>query len=143
MIEQFLPRFFDLSKPEIKEVRLKPAEAWAFGWNYSGGYVEKLTRVRFDSELDFVIDVGHCWNTDIAVHNLLEYLNRWKTMQPHQIRVVDEKTELDDKLSKLDAFIGSALYFSLDEAEQTRLVHQQCAMSEYSDILKDRIAAFK
>ena len=32
-------------------------------------------------------------------------------MQPHEQRVVDEKTELDDKLAKLNAFIGQSPIF--------------------------------
>jgi hypothetical protein len=64
-------------------------------------------------------------------------------MQPHQQRVVDEKTELDDKLVKLDAFIvGSEIFKDLPEDERTRLRKQAGFMKGYSDVLGDRIAAF-
>jgi len=64
-------------------------------------------------------------------------------MQPHQQRVVDEKTELDDKREKLGAFIQTnPIFGKLDEAERERLVRQHSCMTEYSDILGERIAAF-
>ena len=66
-------------------------------------------------------------------------------LQPHQQRVVDEKTELDEKLSKLTTFINSEKFASIvsDEDERSRLVRQQQLMFDYSEILGERIAAFK
>ena len=65
------------------------------------------------------------------------------TYAPHQQRVVDEKTELDEKLKKLTAFIDTNTVFeNLPEDEKTRLVRQESCMSEYSKILGERIAAF-
>ena len=48
-------------------------------------------------------------------------------MQPHQQRVVDEKRELDEKLSKLTAFISSEKFTSIvaDKAERVRLGCQE------------------
>ena len=64
-------------------------------------------------------------------------------MKPHQQRVVDEKTELDDKLSKLEDFVcRNPLYLSLDGEEQERLMRQKFLMGEYSVVLGERIAAF-
>lgn len=63
-------------------------------------------------------------------------------MQPHQERVVTEKTELDDKLTKLNAFIAGKTYNGLPEDERTRLARQAEIMKDYSDVLSDRIAAF-
>ena len=64
-------------------------------------------------------------------------------MQDFQQRVVDEKAELDDKLAKLVKFIeGSDIFKTIPEAEQTRLVRQAGFMRQYSDVLKERIAAF-
>ena len=67
--------------------------------------------------------------------------------QPHQQRVVDEKAELDAKLEKLAAFIGtkkapSQVFILLPEAERMRLYAQCRVMAEYSNILCERIAAF-
>ena len=65
-------------------------------------------------------------------------------MQPHQQRVVDEKKDLDEKLSKLEVFIYESPVFStLDGNEQYRLRKQSGTMKDYSRILGERIAAFK
>ncbi len=64
-------------------------------------------------------------------------------MQPHQQRVVDEKTELDKKAKALSEFIGnSPVFLTLDSAEQERLKEQNDVMWQYSEILGARIAAF-
>ena len=77
-------------------------------------------------------------------------------MQPHQERVVAEKTEvdaskatLDDRLTKLDAFIGGSIFTSLPEDERARLAYQanvmtdiSRSMAQYSSVLDARIAAF-
>ena len=68
-----------------------------------------------------------------------------KTLAPHQQRVVQEKEELDEKLSKLSAFIDSPNFTVTvnDENEIARLVCQEEIMKDYSEILAERIAAFK
>ncbi|WP_157651725.1 crAss001_48 related protein [Burkholderia ubonensis] len=63
-------------------------------------------------------------------------------LAPHQQRVVDEKAELDERLSKLNAFFGTPIFTGLDENERERLSAQARVMGEYSSILGDRIAAF-
>ena len=64
-------------------------------------------------------------------------------MQPHQQRVVDEKTELDAKAKALSDFIGNSDIFpTLDAAEQERLKEQNDVMWQYSEILRKRIEAF-
>ena len=63
-------------------------------------------------------------------------------MQPHQQRVVTEKDELAEKLTKLNAFIGGEIYNGLPEDERTRLARQATAMKDYLDILNERIQAF-
>ena len=64
-------------------------------------------------------------------------------MEPHQLRVMDERRELDEKRAKLQEFLKSELFKTLDEAEQFRLKMQCSVMCLYSDILTARIAAFK
>ncbi len=65
-------------------------------------------------------------------------------MQPHQQRVVDEKSALDGNINRLAAFIGqpSPVFTALPEAEQERLRVQLSVMGVYSEILGRRIAAF-
>jgi len=65
------------------------------------------------------------------------------SLQPHQQRVVDEKTELDKKANALSQFIGTnPIFDSVDPAEQARLREQCEIMWQYSEILGKRIAAF-
>ena len=63
-------------------------------------------------------------------------------MQPYQQRVIDEKEDLDSKRDRLRAFFGTDLYRELDPIEQSRLNRQLEAMTLYSNILAERIAAF-
>ena len=63
-------------------------------------------------------------------------------MQSYQQRVVEEKNDLDRKRELLTAFIGGDVYRSLDKTEQSRLNRQLEAMSLYSAILGERVAAF-
>lgn len=63
-------------------------------------------------------------------------------LQPHQQRVVDEKTDLDEKLVKLNGFFETAIFSGLDDAEKERLIRQAGHMEAYSAVLGERIAAF-
>lgn len=64
-------------------------------------------------------------------------------LAPHQQRVVDEKDELDKKLAALGAFLGTnPIFGGLPEPERMRLYAQHRAMTTYSSILGERIAAF-
>jgi hypothetical protein len=63
-------------------------------------------------------------------------------LQPHQQRVVTEREELADKLSKLSAFIVGSVFASLPDAEQERLRRQAQIMDAYVNVLDERIAAF-
>lgn len=65
-------------------------------------------------------------------------------MQPHEERVVAERKDLGEKLTKLSAFIsGSEAFRTLDIEDQQLLREQRDVMTEYSDILGKRIARFK
>jgi hypothetical protein len=64
-------------------------------------------------------------------------------LQPHQQRVVTEKKELDEKIDKLSVFIKGDIYKNLPGAEQMRLNIQLQAMNGYSNVLGERINAFK
>ena len=60
-------------------------------------------------------------------------------MEDFKKRLVVERDELDDKLAKLEAFIGSARFENLDERNRKLLVSQCDVMRQYSDILAERI----
>jgi hypothetical protein len=64
-------------------------------------------------------------------------------LKPFQQRVVDEKTELDSKLSKLKEFIASKAFVELDGVDKNLLEKQSFTMREYSIILGERIKLFK
>ena len=63
-------------------------------------------------------------------------------MLPHQERVVKEEQELDEKIEKLNNFLGTSIFASLDTREQERLSRQLYHMQCYSSILAERIVAF-
>jgi len=65
-------------------------------------------------------------------------------MQEYQHRVVQEKADLDEKIAKLNAFLGTQDFFKIvpDAAERSRLTSQYGAMTEYSRILGERIENF-
>jgi hypothetical protein len=61
---------------------------------------------------------------------------------PHQQRVIDEKNELDSKLTALKSFFDNPIFKTLDQQNQDLLSSQETAMEEYSQILAERIALF-
>lgn len=63
-------------------------------------------------------------------------------LQPHQQRVVAEKSELDERLNKLLAFTLTPIFASLPVDEQGRLRKQAHYMQAYSNVLDQRIAAW-
>ena len=65
-------------------------------------------------------------------------------IKPHQKRVIDEKKQNDERASKLSEFIGLSEQFNLlDADEQERMKEQNELMWELSEILGERIKAFK
>lgn len=63
-------------------------------------------------------------------------------MEDYQVRVVDEKKELDEKAKKLLAFISSGAFSGLESAERGLLDLQLAAMLKYSRVLRSRIERF-
>jgi hypothetical protein len=63
-------------------------------------------------------------------------------MQPHQQRVMDEKTALDGNIERLTAFLDSDTFRTLGAADQVDLRVQLEQMSAYSSTLARRIARF-
>lgn len=64
------------------------------------------------------------------------------TLAPHQQRVVDERDELADRLSKLTAFFATPIFAGLDVAERMRLRTQAHHMGGYLAVLGSRVEAF-
>ncbi len=64
-------------------------------------------------------------------------------MEPYQERVVTEKVELDNRRAKLKFFMESEKFKIVLAAEQDRMKRQLRIMNEYSEVLRERIAAFK
>lgn len=63
-------------------------------------------------------------------------------MEAHQQRVLDEMKELQIKHEKLEGFLNSALFKTLDKAEQDRLMSQSYFMMGYLGCLVQRAEAF-
>lgn len=61
---------------------------------------------------------------------------------PHQMRVLQELSEVSLRHEKLIAFTGTELFASLGEEERDRLIRQVNAMGDYCAVLIERIAAF-
>jgi len=64
-------------------------------------------------------------------------------LSAHQIRVIEERVALAEKLDKLRTFTSGAFFQTVVRDEQRRLVRQSLIMSDYLDILDQRIAAFQ
>lgn len=65
-----------------------------------------------------------------------------KVLQPHEQRVVDERNELVEKITKLHAFFKTPIFEKLKEEEQDLLNEQSQIMMNYSDVLLKRINRF-
>jgi hypothetical protein len=63
-------------------------------------------------------------------------------MLPYQQRVVEEKAALDDKLVKLNAFLFTEPFNSLEREDKILLVEQFGHMQAYSVALAKRVARF-
>lgn len=61
---------------------------------------------------------------------------------PHEERVVAEKHDLDSRLQKLEAFIAGPTFNMIDVEERERMTRQASLMTQLSQVLGERIAAF-
>lgn len=61
---------------------------------------------------------------------------------PHEMRVIEEKRELKLKLNKLEDFLESDLFETLDDLDKNLLSDQFRYMMLYDDILNRRISKF-
>ena len=65
-----------------------------------------------------------------------------KTFESWQLRVIEEKKELDARLVKLSEFLSGKAFAVMTEEDQELLLSQKNHMNCYSDILGKRIARF-
>lgn len=65
------------------------------------------------------------------------------SIQPHEQRVIDEKTQLKDKLDKLLGFLQKGQLSSIDDKNWALLNEQYDAMNWYYTILVSRIELFE
>jgi hypothetical protein len=63
-------------------------------------------------------------------------------MHAHEVRVVEERRELADRLDRLEAFLGGDTFMRLEEGERELLERQARVMREYVDVLDERIRGF-
>lgn len=64
-------------------------------------------------------------------------------MQPYHLRVVQERSELQDRTEKLGEFIlNNPIFQSLSEEDQADMGEQHYFMSRYLEILNKRIERF-
>jgi len=64
------------------------------------------------------------------------------SLAPHQQRVLDERDEVSARLVKLSAFLDGEIFFGLDWEEQNRLKRQRSIMTQYVEVLDERIEVF-
>jgi hypothetical protein len=63
-------------------------------------------------------------------------------MQAYQLRVVDEKVDLDERLRRLEGFIEGPDFALVDDQERERLTRQRDLMVQLSAVLGERIEEF-
>lgn len=64
------------------------------------------------------------------------------SLLPHQQRVIAERDQLNTRLTSLRAFIASDTFRQVDKAERMRLLRQEQVMTEFAQVLTERIDAF-
>ena len=83
------------------------------------------------------------WSPEAVFKNSYLDMGDVAHLQPHQQRVVAEKVELEDRLTKLNAFVQSVRFATVDSDERSRLLTQVQVMSMLLSVLEERIAAFQ
>ena len=134
------------------------------GWNGKGMFAYLVPAAKYPVQIGaakahFGEGAMVPYNPYLAIKNVDESVSTWVpsindcladdwqvigcTVPPHQQRVLDEKQELDIRITKLDEFIErTALFRQLDSGEQARMRRQLDVMRELSVILGERISAF-
>lgn len=65
-----------------------------------------------------------------------------KSYAPHELRVIQERVGLINKIHALETFIGTPFFKTLDATQTGLLVQQLDAMKAYDHILSSRISYF-
>jgi hypothetical protein len=82
------------------------------------------------------------WSPAEQFQNANVALGEIDHLAPHQQRVVAELEQLADRVTKLESFLATPFYASLDEDERTLLKMQADAMVLYMGILNTRANKF-
>lgn len=61
-------------------------------------------------------------------------------MEGFKRRLIEEQVQLEDKLTKLNAFIESEKSKSIDPVQRSLLIVQAGAMHTYNECLKERLS---
>lgn len=64
-------------------------------------------------------------------------------MKPHELRVVEERKELQIKVEALEEFLKSNMFENLSQTQQDLLIQQLLHMTKYSLVLATRIYLFE
>ncbi len=93
-------------------------------------------------------DMGGSWSSKVPVQdawrtNLFGTVQQaLSSLQPWQLRVIAEKTELDTKLEALDRYLEGTHFRTIAISDQVLLKNQRAAMKRYQLILAGRIDRF-
>jgi len=86
--------------------------------------------------------MGYLLKDMLYVNTGVEFEIAKTGVPPYQQSTINEKRELDERLDKLNAFMDSVLFQSLNPDEANRMRVQVRHMTGYSQVLAERIAAF-
>jgi hypothetical protein len=67
-------------------------------------------------------------------------MNTPQNLEPHEVRMVEEHSQLSERLSHLRHSFDSSFFHTLPEAEKARMKAQEMFMSGYESVLSDRLA---
>ena len=138
------------------------------GWNGRGMFIYLVPAASYPvqtgaAKAHFGAGAMVPYNAYLAIKNVDETVSTWvpsvndclaedwvivgeavgSDVPPHQQRVLTEKMDRDQEISRLDTFIREGQLFpTLPADEQARLRRQLDVMHELSAILGERIAAF-
>lgn len=64
-----------------------------------------------------------------------------RLLEPHEQRLITERSDLADRLQKLNSFLESPMAASICCEEHARLLRQQRYMTKYLAVLDERVVA--